>query len=87
MQALAIEAIEDLIAWLVWPALLHSLWFGLLTASVVALGFQTGTRLSHHARHGILLAALVLTILGPAVAAILLHATANRPSRLPNQTR
>ena len=40
MQALAIEAVKSLIAWFVWPALLHSLWIGLLAASVVALVLQ-----------------------------------------------
>ena len=55
MQALAIEAFQGLSASLVWPALLHSLWIGLLAASVVALVFQAGTRLSHRARHVILL--------------------------------
>ncbi len=79
MQAHAIEAIESLIDWFVWPALLHSLWIGLLAASIVALVFQAGTRLSHQARHAILLAAIALTILGPAVAALLEHTIASRP--------
>ena len=57
MQAHAIEAFKSLIEWLIWPALLHSIWFGLLAASVVALVLQTFKHLSHRARHGVLLTA------------------------------
>jgi beta-lactamase regulating signal transducer with metallopeptidase domain len=78
MQALAIEAFESLVTWLVWPALLHSLWIGLLATSVVALLLQSCTRVSRHAQYGALLAALVLTILGPAVATLIQHVIASR---------
>ena len=81
MQALAIEAIERLNAWPVWPALLHSLWFGLLAASVVALIFQARPGLSHRARYRILLAALALLIPAPAVATLLQRVNASRPTR------
>jgi beta-lactamase regulating signal transducer with metallopeptidase domain len=78
MQAVAIEAFERLIASFIWPALLHSLWIGLLAAAVAALVLQTCTRLSHHARYGILLAALFLTVLGPGVSMLLQCTIASR---------
>ena len=68
MQAFAIEAFRELSARWIWPALLHSVWIGLLTSSAVALLFQCRARLCHRARHGVLLGALALVFLGPVVA-------------------
>ena len=83
MQALAIEAFKSLVASLVWPALLHSLWIGLLVASVVSLVLQSCARLSHHARYRWLLAALLVTTLAPAIAIGIQHAVANRSEKSP----
>jgi len=79
VQAFAIEACENVVAWLVWPVLLHSLWFGLVAASLVALVFQTCKRLSHDTRYVLLCVSLVATVLGPSVVAISLCATAREP--------
>ncbi|SIO67491.1 BlaR1 peptidase M56 [Singulisphaera sp. GP187] len=67
MQALATEAIQGLSGGLVWLGLLHSLWFGLLTAALVALLFQTCRAISHKTRHATLLAALCLVAFSPLV--------------------
>ena len=71
MQTAAIEALQDLTLRWIWPALVHSVWIGLLAASISALIMQAAGRLSHRARHGILLGALALVTAGPAIATIL----------------
>ena len=75
MQAIAIEAFKSVTAW-VWPTMLHSLWIGLLAASIVAIAFQAFTRLSHQARYGILLAGLGVSVFVPVVATLLYDSVA-----------
>ena len=50
---------------------MHSVWIGLLAASISALIMQAAARLSHRARHAILLGSLALATVGPAIATIL----------------
>ncbi len=50
---------------LVWLALIHSLWIGLLVAAAAALITQSAPRVSHRARHAILVVAMLLAALGP----------------------
>jgi bla regulator protein blaR1 len=71
MQAVAIESFQQLSERVIWPALLHSVWIGLVAASVSALILQSAGRLSHRARHAILLGAIALVVLGPAIATAL----------------
>ncbi len=71
MQAVAMDAFHELTARWIWLALLHSVWVGLVVAAVAAVILQASGRLSHRARHAILLVAGVLVILGPLVATIL----------------
>jgi hypothetical protein len=70
MHAVAIEAFQELSARWIWPALLHSVWIGLLVAAVCAIVVNGSARLSHGARYAILLVALALAILGPAVVTV-----------------
>jgi hypothetical protein len=81
MQAIGFEAFQGVSGRLVGLGLLHSLWIGLFVASVVALALQAFPRLSHQARHFILLAALLLVATGPVVATLLHHTLASRPTR------
>ncbi len=70
MQTFAIDALQRASASWLWPALLHSVWIGLLSASICALTIQAATRLSHRARYAILLGSLALATVGPVAAAI-----------------
>ena len=70
MHAVAIESFQELSARWIWPALLHSVWIGLLVAAVCAIVVNGSARLSHGARYAILLVALALAILGPAVVTV-----------------
>ncbi len=76
MQAFTLEAVRELSARWIWPALLHSVWIGVLAASTAALLFQSRARLCHRARHGVLLGALALVLVGPVVATGLQRAIA-----------
>jgi bla regulator protein blaR1 len=76
MQAFALEAFRELSARWIWPALLHSVWIGLVAASLAALLIEAGANLSHRARHAILMAGLALVVAGPVVATALQHAIA-----------
>ena len=78
MQALATEAFKSLILQFVWPALLHSLWIGLLAASVVALVLQASS--AFHATLDMRSCSprFVVATLGPAVATSVQHAIASR---------
>ncbi len=76
MQAFALEAWRELSSRWIWPALLHSVWIGLLTASLAALLLQAAVKCTHRARHAILLSGLVLVIVGPVLAMALQHAIA-----------
>ncbi len=78
MQAIAIDRLEELSTCFLWPALLHSVWIGLVTASVSAFILQASARLSHHARHAILASAIAVVITGPAIATLLQQALAAR---------
>jgi beta-lactamase regulating signal transducer with metallopeptidase domain len=71
MHAVAIEAFQELSARWVWPALLHSVWIGLLAPSIGAMIIQTAASLSHRARHAILLGVLAMAITGPLIATTL----------------
>ena len=81
MQAFALEAFEGLSGRLIGLGLLHGLWIGLVAASLVALAFQVCPRLTHQARHRILLVALLLVVIGPLVATPLHHALSSRPMK------
>ena len=76
MQTLAIEAWRELSSRWIWPALLHSLWIGLLTASLASLLIQAMAHLSHRARYAVLLAGLALVVAGPILVTGLQHAIA-----------
>jgi hypothetical protein len=65
MQAIGFEAFQGVSGRLVGLGLLHGLWFGLFAASLVALAFQMFPRLSHDARHHILLLVLLLVAVAP----------------------
>jgi beta-lactamase regulating signal transducer with metallopeptidase domain len=66
-----IQATQGMNSGLLWAALLHGAWLGLAAAGLVALLFQTRRRLSHRARHTILLGAIGLVAVGsPALAVI-----------------
>jgi hypothetical protein len=56
---------------LLWLWLLHSTWLGLLAAGIVAVSFQVFRRLSHGARHRVLVWALGISALGPGIAAVI----------------
>ena len=79
MQGLAIDTCKSLALGLLWPALLHSVWFALVAASLAALVMQASTRLSHATRYGILLTAILLLIPGTIAATFLMWAVAGRP--------
>ena len=68
MQAFAIESFQDMSTRWIWSALLHSVWISLFAASTAALIIQAAARLSHRARHAILLGAMALVIVGPPIA-------------------
>ncbi len=74
MQAIAIEAFQELSARWIWPALLHSVWIGLIVTGIAALIIEGATRCSHRARHAILLVALALVVMGPVLATVLQRA-------------
>jgi BlaR1 peptidase M56 len=74
MHAVAIEAFQELSVRCIWLSLLHSVWIGLLSASICALITQAAARLSHQTRHAILLGALALAITGPGIVTILQQA-------------
>ena len=76
MQAFALEAFRELSVRWIWPALLHSVWIGLLTASLASLLMQAMWNPSHRARHAILLAGLGLVVAGSVLATALQHAIA-----------
>jgi beta-lactamase regulating signal transducer with metallopeptidase domain len=76
MQAFALEAFRELSARWIWPALLHSVWIGLLAAAISALIIQGATRRSHRGRHAILLGALLLVVAGTVLATALQRALA-----------
>ena len=81
MQAIGFEAFQGVTGRLVGLGLLHSLWIGLLVASLVALALQIRPRLSHQTRHRILLAALLLVATGPVLATLLHSSLASCPTR------
>jgi hypothetical protein len=60
MQPLSRAAFQALSGRMLELGLLHSLWIGLVTASLVALAFQAVPRLSHGKRHGVAQAASAL---------------------------
>jgi beta-lactamase regulating signal transducer with metallopeptidase domain len=68
MPTISLEAFEGLGGRLVGLGLVHSIWLGLLVASLVALAFQVRPEMSHTSRHRILLLALFLNAVGPVVA-------------------
>ncbi len=76
MQAFALEAFRELSARWIWPALLHSVWTGLVTAAISALILQSAMLRSHRARHAILVGALALVVTGTALATALQRAVA-----------
>ncbi len=76
MQAFALEAFRELSARWIWPALLHSVWIGLLAAAISALIIQGTPRRSHGGRHAILLGALLLVVAGSVLATALQRALA-----------
>jgi hypothetical protein len=80
MPTFAPEAFGGLTGRLVWLSLIHSLWIGLLAASVVALILQSAPRLSHRTRHAILAAAMLVAAVGPIALALWQHLG---PSRAP----
>jgi hypothetical protein len=82
MPAFAPEAFDGLIGRLLWLALVHSLWIGLLTASAVALIFQFASRLSHRARHAILAVAMLVVAWGPGAVAIVQHLAFSRAAEV-----
>ncbi len=75
MQTIAVQAIQGLSESLVWPALLNSLWIGVLAACLVALAFQIRPRLSHGARHLALSSGLVVAVASPGIVALYSSAT------------
>ncbi len=76
MQAFALEAWRELSSRWIWPALLHSVWIGLLAASLASLLNQAMAHRSHRARHAILLAGVGMVVAGPVLATALQHAIA-----------
>jgi beta-lactamase regulating signal transducer with metallopeptidase domain len=82
VQAVALEAYQSVTRDFVWPALLHSLWIGLGSASLFALLLQFRPRLSHRTRYAACLTGLVLAIAGPLAATIIQHSIASRPTRV-----
>jgi Zn-dependent protease with chaperone function len=74
MPTFALDALGALTGRLTWLALIHSLWIGLLVASVGALILQTFSRLSHGMRHTILAVAMLIAAMGPVAAALASHA-------------
>ncbi len=68
MQTLATEATQGLIGSWVWLCLLHSLWIGLISFSMIALAFQLGWPKSHRTRHAVLAGGLCTVVLGPPAA-------------------
>jgi beta-lactamase regulating signal transducer with metallopeptidase domain len=73
MPTFPAEAFGGLTVRLVWLGLIHSLWIGLLAASVAALVGQSAPRLSHRRRHAILVAAMSVAALGPIALALWRH--------------
>jgi beta-lactamase regulating signal transducer with metallopeptidase domain len=67
MQAIGFEAFQGVSGRLVGVGLIHSLWIGLLVASVVALALDVRPRLSHQSRYMMVLVALVLVAIAPFV--------------------
>jgi beta-lactamase regulating signal transducer with metallopeptidase domain len=67
MAGIALEAVDGGSGRLVLLVLLHSLWIGIVVASTVALVFPLCPRLSHQARYLMLVVALTLVTVGPAV--------------------
>uniref|UniRef100_UPI0013EA1A45 M56 family metallopeptidase n=1 Tax=Aquisphaera insulae TaxID=2712864 RepID=UPI0013EA1A45 len=78
MQATAIEAFLGLSGQLVWLALLHATWLGLLAAAIVAIAFEARPRRSHRARHDASLVALIVVVLGAPAVAIFQQAVSPR---------
>ena len=81
MQFIGFEAFQGVSGRLVGLGMIHSLWIGLLVAAVVELALQVRSRLSHEARHRILLAALLLVATGPVAATLLQRNLAARSTR------
>src|SRR5215472_11052397 len=81
MPGFAVEALHGLTGRLVWLGLLNSLWIGLFVASLVALVFHAGPRLTHQLRHAVLVIALLLVALGPVGVTVLQQVGASRPAR------
>ena len=79
MQAFALEAWRELSARWIWPALLHSVWIGLVAGAIPALIVQSAMLRSHRARHAILLGALALVVVGPVLATAFQRAIAFPP--------
>ena len=69
MPTHAIAAVAGLTGRLHWLGLIHSLWIGLGVASGAALILQAGPRVSHRARHAILVVALLVVAVGPVAVA------------------
>lgn len=65
MPTLASSLIEGPAGQGLWIWLLHAVWLGLLAASMVALTFRLGVRLSHRARYAILAVAMIVVAAGP----------------------
>jgi hypothetical protein len=81
MPTSALEAFGGLTGRLVWLGLLHSVWIGLLVGSGVALIFQIGPRITHGARHAILLVAMLIASAGPIAMAIAQHLSSSPTER------
>jgi bla regulator protein blaR1 len=81
MAGIALEAVDGGSARLVLLVLLHSLWIGIVVASIVALVFPLCPRLSHQTRHRVLLVALLLVAIAPAVVTPVHLALARRSAR------
>lgn len=65
MPTLASSLIEGPTGQGLWLMLLEAVWLGLLAASIVALTFRVGARLSHRARYAIAAVAMILVAAGP----------------------
>ncbi len=87
MRSFALEAFAEVTGWLLWLGLLHSVWIGLFIAAGVALILQAGPRLSHRARHAILLLAMAGVAVGPIVVAVLFQVVSFRASRIASSGR
>ncbi len=74
-------ATDAWVARLAWLGLLHALWLGLALASLVGLGFRIRPGLSRRARSGVLMAALGMVAVGPAVLAVGQDRAGGRASR------